>query len=107
MAWGSEEPLAVMRTGAVVSAASEVLLSSFVVGSGGFDVSAGLFVDDAGGFSVLESSCDRTVVARNASHKNKSNEELQRMISYSHDDIFEEGKVVSVVLVKSNKASEG
>jgi len=113
--WGSEEPLAVMSAGAVVSAESDVLLSSslgvslgvsFVVGSGGFDVSAGLFVD-AGGFSVLESPCDRTVVARRASNRNKSNEELHRMIRYSHDDIFEQGKGVSVVPAKSDKGSEG
>ena len=113
--WGSEEPPAVGCTGAVVSAESDVLPSSslgvslgvsFVVGSGGFDVSAGLFVD-AGGFSVLEASCDRTVVARRASNRNKSNEELHRMISYSHDGSFEQGKGVSIVPVKSDKGSEG
>jgi len=110
VAWGSEEPLAVMA-GAVVCAESEVLLSSsldvsFVVGSGGFDVAAGLFVD-AGGLSVLVSSCERTVVASRASNRNKSNEKFHRMINYSHDDNIEQGKVVAVLRGSKRAKAEG
>ena len=111
VAWGSEEPLAVMGTGAVVCAESEVLVSSplevsFVVGSGCFDVAAGLFVD-AGGLSVLVSSCERTVVASRASNRNKRNEEFHRIINYSHDNIIEQGKVVTVVCGSKRAKAEG